>query len=76
MMHCGNLITYSTVHMQYIKNIAAKYFNLQPGYLKMQAGCEIKNMLSEPRNIALLCKRSHACAKDHQNVLMLSNFLQ
>lgn len=56
--------------------MAAKYLNLQPGYLKIQAGCEIKNMLSGPRNIALPCKRSHAYAEDHQNVFMLSNFLQ
>lgn len=54
-----------------------EYSNMQVGYLKMQAGCEIKGICSLiPEYIALLSKRSHACAEDHQTVSLLSNFFQ
>lgn len=50
---------------------------MQEGYLKnakLAMKLRICSVIQEC--IALLSKRSHACAEDHQTVSMLSNFLQ
>lgn len=56
LMHacCGNPhYLFSSAHVLHIK-MTAKYFSLQIGFLKMQAGCEIRNKLSDPRTHCII----------------------
>lgn len=68
---------FNSRHVLHIKT-TVKYLSLQAGYVKMQAGCEIKNTVCSliQEYIALLWKRSHAYAQDHQAVSLLGNVFQ